>query len=213
MCCYDGSDSGRGRIYPLEQDFVSKVAAFCKEKDILLIFDEVQSGIGRTGKFFAYEHFGVKADIVSSAKALGGGLPMGAVLCRKGLENVLDAGTHGTTFGGNPIACAGAIEVLKRVTLEDFLQSVLEKSEYIKARLHKIDGVGDVRGFGLMIGFDVEGIDSKEAAVLAAEKGLLILTAKKSLRMLPPLVVTKEEIDRGLDILEETIKTLKNKGV
>jgi acetylornithine/N-succinyldiaminopimelate aminotransferase len=204
---------GEGGVCPLEQDFVEKVAALCKEKDILLIFDEVQTGIGRTGKFFGYENFGVAADIVSNAKALGGGLPMGAVLCRKGLEDVLGSGTHGTTFGGNPIVCAGAIEVLKRVTQEGFLQAVLEKGDYIRSRLYKIDGINEVRGIGLMLGFEVEGVDTKEAAALAAENGLLILTAKKSLRMLPPLVITKEEIDHGIDILEETIKTLKDKGV
>lgn len=203
---------GEGGVCPLDSDFVKKVADYCKEHDILLVFDEVQTGIARTGKFFAYENFGISADIVSSAKALGGGLPMGAVLCRKDLENVMGAGSHGTTFGGNPIVCAGAIEVLKRVTQKGFLESVIEKGNYIRGKLSTIDGIGEVRGMGLMLGFEVEGVDSKEAAAVAAEKGLLILTAKKSLRMLPPLVITKEEIDRGIDILCDTIKELKNKG-
>jgi acetylornithine/N-succinyldiaminopimelate aminotransferase len=203
---------GEGGIFPLQCEFVQKVAELCRRRDILLIFDEVQTGIGRTGKFFAFEHFGVEADIVSSAKALGGGLPMGAVLCKKGLEAVLCSGTHGTTFGGNPIACAGAIEVIKRVTAKGFIESVIEKSQYIRKRLAQIEGVGEVRGLGLMLGFEVEGVDTREAAALAAEKGLLILTAKQALRMLPPLVITKEEIDCGLNILEETIKTLKNRG-
>lgn len=203
---------GEGGVRPLDTDFVKKVAAFCKENDILLIFDEVQTGIARSGKFFAHENFGIKADIVSAAKGLGGGLPMGAVLCRKGLEDVLGVGTHGTTFGGNPIVCAGAIEIMKRVTKPGFMQNVAEKGVYIRANLAKIDGLDTVRGMGLMLGFEVDGVDSKEAAALAAEKGLLILTAKKSLRMLPPLTITKEEIDKGIDILNETIKTLKDKG-
>lgn len=203
---------GEGGVCPLDTEFVQKTAAFCKENDILLIFDEVQAGIGRTGKFFAFENFGIKADIVSCAKGIGGGLPMGAVLCGKELEDVLGPSTHGTTFGGNPIVCAGAVEVMKRVTAEGFLQGVTEKSEYIRGKLAKIDGVNIVRGIGLMLGFEVEGVDSKEAAALAAEKGLLILTAKKSLRMLPPLTITEEEIDKGMAILEDTIKALKSKG-
>lgn len=203
---------GEGGVLPLDTGFVKKVADFCKERDILLIFDEVQTGIARTGKFFAYENFGVSADIVSSAKALGGGLPMGAVLCRKGLENVLGSGSHGTTFGGNPIVCAGAIEVLKRVMQKGFLESVNEKGDYIREKLSKIDGVGKIRGMGLMLGFEVDGVDSNKAADLAAQNGLLILTAKNSLRMLPPLVITREEIDRGIKILTDTINELKNKG-
>lgn len=200
---------GEGGVLPLDIEFVKKVAELCREKDILLMFDEVQTGIGRTGKFLAHEHFGVKADVVSCAKALAGGLPMGAVLCRGGLENVLSAGTHATTFGGNPIACAGALEVVKRVSDEKFLKEVTEKGEYIKARLSKIDGIGEIRGKGLMLGFDVDGVSSKDVAAKAAENGLLILTAKTALRMLPPLTITKEEIDCGLDILEDTIKSMK----
>ncbi|CDZ24818.1 Acetylornithine aminotransferase [[Clostridium] cellulosi] len=200
---------GEGGVLPLDTEFVKKVADLCREKDILLMFDEVQTGIGRTGKFLAHEHFGVKADVVSCAKALAGGLPMGAVLCRGGLENVLSAGTHATTFGGNPIACAGALEVVKRVSDEKFLKEVTEKGEYIKARLSKIDGIGEIRGKGLMLGFDVDGVSSKDVAAKAAENGLLILTAKTALRMLPPLTITKEEIDCGLDILEDTIKSMK----
>ncbi|HEX2938686.1 MAG TPA: aspartate aminotransferase family protein [Ruminiclostridium sp.] len=200
---------GEGGVLPLETVFVKKIADLCKQNDILLMFDEVQTGIGRTGKFFAHEHFGVEADVVSCAKALAGGLPMGAVLCRGGLEKVLAAGTHATTFGGNPIACAGAVEVVKRVSSDKFLSEVNEKGGYIRERLSKIEGIGEIRGKGLMIGFDIDGLSSKDIAVKAAENGLLILTAKKALRMLPPLTITKEEIDSGLDILEETIKSMK----
>jgi acetylornithine/N-succinyldiaminopimelate aminotransferase len=207
------SVQGEGGVLPLEQDFVTKVAELCREKDMLLMFDEVQTGIGRTGKFFGYEHFGVKADVVSCAKALGGGLPMGAVLCREGLQNVLNAGTHATTFGGNPIVCAGAVEVVKRVSQNGFLDNVNEKARYIRAHLSKIDGIGEIRGMGLMIGFEIEGLEAKKVAALAVENGLLILTAKTALRMLPPLTITKDEIDRGLAILNKTVKELKGKGV
>jgi acetylornithine/N-succinyldiaminopimelate aminotransferase len=196
---------GEGGVYPLDTEFVKKVAALAKHKDILLMFDEVQTGIGRTGKFFAHEHFGVSPDAVSCAKALAGGLPMGAVLCSKKLSGVLGAGTHGTTFGGGPMVCAGAIEVLTRVSKPEFLESVNEKSSYIRQSLLKIKGVGNIRGLGLMLGFEAEGVSSKDVAKKAAEKGLLILTAKTALRMLPPLVITHDEIDIGLSILAEAI--------
>ena len=205
------SVQGEGGVLPLTKEFVSKVEKLCREKDILLLFDEVQTGIGRTGKFLAYENFGVKADAVSCAKALGGGLPIGAVLCREGLEHVLSSGTHGTTFGGNPIVCAGAIEIVKRVGDSKFLQNVAEKAVYIRANLARIDGIGEIRGLGLMLGFEVAGVDTKAVAALAVKNGLLILTAKTALRMLPPLTITKEEVDKGLSILEQSIKTLRGK--
>jgi acetylornithine/N-succinyldiaminopimelate aminotransferase len=203
---------GEGGIYVLDSDYVKKIAALAKERDILLMFDEVQAGIGRTGKFFAFEHFDVLPDIISCAKALAGGLPMGAVLCSKKLRDVLGLGTHGTTFGGNPIACAGAIEIITRVFKPEFLKSVNKKGDYIRNKLAKIEGIGEIRGLGLMIGFEVDGIDTKLAAIKAAEKGLLILTAKTALRMLPPLVITYEEIDSGIEILKTVIKEMKEKG-
>lgn len=206
------SVQGEGGVLPLEKDFVKKVASLCKEKDILFLFDEVQTGIGRTGTFLAYEHFGVKADAVSCAKALAGGLPMGAVLCREGLENVLSAGTHASTFGGNPIVCAGAIEVVKRVSDKEFLKNVNEKADYFRKQLLKIDGINEIRGMGLMMGFEVDGVSSKDIAARAAENGLLVLTAKSAVRLLPPLTITKEEIDCGLAILEKTIKELKGEA-
>lgn len=201
---------GEGGVYPLQADFVKKTAQFAKDNDLLLMFDEVQSGIGRTGKLFGYEHFGVKPDIISVAKGIAGGLPMGVVLCSEALKGVMGAGSHGSTFGGNPIACAGAIEVIKRVTDPAFLNNVTEKAAYIREKLNNTPGVCNIRGLGLMIGFDVEGIDSKKAAAAMVENGLLILTAKTSLRMLPPLVITKEEIDKGFEILAATLQQLKS---
>lgn len=203
---------GEGGVCPLNIDFVKKTAELTAEKDILLLFDEVQTGIGRTGKFFAFENFNVQPDAVSAAKALAGGLPMGAVLCNEKLGNVLTAGTHGTTFGGNPAACAGAIEVVNRITSKGFLISVSEKAEYIKSKLKKMGGISEIRGMGLMMGFEFEGVDSKAAAAEMADSGLLILTAKNALRMLPPLVITKDEIDEGLHILEKTIIKMRNGG-
>lgn len=200
---------GEGGVCPLDQNFVKEVAELCKQNDILLLFDEVQTGIGRTGKFFGYENFGVEADAVSCAKGIAGGLPMGAVLASEKLMDVFTPGTHATTFGGNPICCAGATEVVKKVGNKDFLNDVLKKSEYIKKQLLQIDGVHEVRGFGLMMGFDVDGVNSKEVAAKCAEEGLLILTAKTSIRLLPPLTITKEEIDKGLGILIKTIIDMK----
>jgi acetylornithine/N-succinyldiaminopimelate aminotransferase len=196
---------GEGGVMPLDAGFVAKAAELAKQNDILLMFDEVQTGIGRTGKLFGFEHFGVKPDVISCAKGLAGGLPIGAVLCSEALDNVLATGMHGTTFGGNPICCAGAIEVLNRVANPEFLEEVCEKSEYIIDRLKKMPSVKNIRGKGLMLGFEINGTDSKKAAVELVGLGLLILTAKNVLRMLPPLVITKAEIDIGLNILEQYI--------
>lgn len=200
---------GEGGVYPLEKDFVEKAAQIAEQKDILLCFDEVQCGIGRTGHLFGFEYFGVKPDIVSCAKAIAGGLPMGAVLCGEKCKDVFTPGTHATTFGGTPICCAASIEVLSRVAKPEFLQAVREKADYIRAELEKIPGVHSIRGLGLMIGFEVDGVDSKEAAALAVKEGLLILTAKTALRMLPPLVITKKEIDKGLSILSDVLGRLR----
>lgn len=196
---------GEGGVCNLEPEFVKQAAAFCRDNDILLMFDEVQAGIARTGKLFAYENFQVEADAVSCAKGIAGGLPMGAVLCSEKLKDVLGEGTHGTTFGGNPIVCAGALEVINRVATPAFLNSVVEKGQYIRERLLHNPLISEVRGMGLMIGFEVNGISSGEIAVKSAENGLLVLTAKKSVRLLPPLTISKQEIDAGLEILESTI--------
>jgi acetylornithine/N-succinyldiaminopimelate aminotransferase len=196
---------GEGGICPLGKDFVAAASSLAKEKDVLLLFDEVQAGVGRTGKLYAYEHFGVTPDAFSTSKALAGGLPMGAFLCTERLSDVLGSGTHASTFGGGPIVCAGAIEILSRVSKPEFLKEVGEKGEYLKAGLARIKGVGEIRGLGLMIGAELVGAQAKDVAAKACENGLLILTAKTALRLLPPLVITKEEIDKGLAILEKTI--------
>lgn len=193
---------GEGGVNPLEKEFVQQLADFCNEKDILLIIDEVQTGAGRTGTFYCYQQFGIQPDIISSAKGLGGGLPMGACMCTEKLAQVMSAGTHGTTYGGNPVACAGALEVVKRVADKDFLAQVVEKGNYIREQLSEMQGVSQVRGMGMMIGVVLEKDNAKEVASKCVEAGLLVLTAKNLIRFLPPLNITKEEIDKGLEIFK-----------
>ena len=195
---------GEGGVVPTDFDFLKTVEKVCKEKDILLIIDEVQTGMGRTGKLFAYEHAGISPDVVTSAKGIGNGLPMGACLCTEKCANILTAGTHGTTFGGNPVACAGAKYILNCLT-DDFMNEVAEKGEYIREKLAEIDEVKSVTGLGLMLGIELKTKNAGEIAKKCSENGLLILTAKTKLRMLPPLVITKEEIDKGIKILKNII--------
>lgn len=196
---------GEGGVVPTDLEFLKTVEKVCKEKDILLIVDEVQTGVGRTGKFFAYEYSGISPDLVTSAKGIGNGLPMGACLCTEKCANVLTAGTHGTTFGGNPVACAGAITVLETMT-DDFMQEITAKGDYIRQELSKIDEVKSITGLGLMLGIELKTKNAGEIAKKCSENGLLILTAKTKLRMLPPLVITKEEIDKGIAILKQFLE-------
>ncbi len=195
---------GEGGVVPTDFEYLKAVEKICNEKDILLIIDEVQTGMGRTGKLFAYEHTGISPDVVTSAKGIGNGLPMGACLCTEKCANVLTAGTHGTTFGGNPVACAGAKYILNTLT-DEFLSEVAEKGEYIRARLAEIEEVKSITGLGLMLGIELKTKNAGEIAKKCSENGLLILTAKAKLRMLPPLVITKAEIDKGIDILKNII--------
>lgn len=203
---------GEGGILPLSQEYVEGVFELAKRKDILVVFDEVQTGMGRTGKFFSYMHFGLKPDVVTTAKGLGGGLPIGAVIASDRVRNVLSPGMHATTFGGNFLSCAGAHAVMDRLNSPGFLESVTEKGDYIRKKvLENADeiGVTEVRGKGLMIGIDVAGAPASDVCKKLLTKGLVILTAKAALRMLPPLVITYEEIDKGLDILFDTLREMK----
>ena len=197
---------GEGGVVPTDFEFLRNVEKICREKDILLIVDEIQTGVGRTGKFFAYEYAGISPDLVTIAKGIGNGLPMGACLSAEKTACVLTPGTHGTTFGGNPVAAAGALCVLDEVN-DSLMAEVLQKSEYIKARLSEIDEVKSVSGMGLMLGIELKTKTAADIAKKCCENGLLILTAKNKLRMLPPLVITKEEIDRGIEILKNTIES------
>ncbi len=196
---------GEGGVNCLTQEFVSTLDEIAKEKDILLICDEVQTGNGRTGKYFAYEHFGITPDIVTTAKGLGGGLPIGAVIFGEKVAPCVTPSSHGSTFGGNPIVAAGAVNVAKRID-GNLLKSVTEKSEYIIKTLNEIDGVKGITGMGLMLGIETD----KNAADIAKEcltNGLLVLTAHHNkVRLLPPLIIDYDEIDEGLKILKEAIE-------
>ena len=196
---------GEGGVMPLEQEFVTQTAKLCKAHDLTLIADEVQTGIGRTGKLLACEHFNLKPDIVTLAKGLGGGLPIGAVLLNEEYAGVLGSGMHGTTFGGNPAVCAGALEVLSKVSETQFLQDVAQKGAYIRQELEKIAEIEGIDGLGLMLGLRLKTKTAAEVAKECAANGLLILTAKSKLRLLPPLSITKEEIDQGIAVLKAVL--------
>lgn len=195
---------GEGGVNNLDYDFVKAIEKLGKEKDILVVVDEVQTGNGRTGKYFAYQNFDITPDIVSTAKGMAGGLPMGAVLLGEKVKDVVTAGSHGSTFGGNPICAAGACSVVERIN-DTFLEDVKEKSEYIKDFLMNIKGVLSVSGMGLMLGVEIEK-DAKAIAAQCLEKGLLVLTAKTKIRLLPALNISKAELDEGLNILKEVIE-------
>ena len=196
---------GEGGVNALDREYVQKVVNYCREHDILVIADEVQTGIGRTGKLLCGEHFGVQADITTLAKGLGGGLPIGAVLVNDKLKDVLGASTHGTTFGGNPVVCAGANAVLKKVANDPFLKEVELKGEKIRACLACCGEVKSLSGLGLMIGIELKTKKSADVAKACLEKGLLVLTAKTKVRLLPPLTITDEELTKGLNVLWEVL--------
>ena len=198
---------GEGGVMPLDHGYVKALSDFCRERDLLLIVDEVQTGVGRCGSLFCYERYGIKPDVITSAKGLGGGIPIGACLCRRGLSKVLSSGQHGTTFGGNPLACAAGSYVLSRVADKDFLKEVEQKGDYLREKLARIEGVSSIRGLGLMIGVVLkEPLSAKTLASKCAQNGLLVLTAKDLIRLLPPLTITYDEIDRGVAIFENTVK-------
>ena len=197
---------GEGGVLPLDREFVQQVEALCREKDILLIIDEVQTGIGRTGSLFCFQQYSIRPDVVTMAKGLGGGVPIGAVLAAESCSNVLTPGTHATTFGGTPLVCAAANAVLDTVGDGQFLEQVKEKGEYLKKGILSIGSpnILGVRGMGLMLAIIVE--DGKHAAYAnkLLEKGVIGLTAgKNAVRLLPPLTISKEEMDEALTIMKE----------
>jgi acetylornithine/N-succinyldiaminopimelate aminotransferase len=196
---------GEGGVVALDAAFVREIAEICAERDILLIVDEVQTGVGRTGRFYAYEYFDVKPDIVTTAKALGGGLPIGAILFGEKCAAVLGPGEHGSTFGGNPVVCAGGAVILDRMD-EAFLEGVRDKAARITEAILKMPGVTSVSGLGLMIGVGLADGNAKELVAACADNGLLILTAKDKLRLLPPLNIAEDEIEEGLAILRATLR-------
>lgn len=190
---------GEGGVKPLDEKFVKDLSALCEENGALLIVDEVQTGNGRTGKLFAYMNYGIKPDIVTTAKGLGGGLPIGACILGEKAENTLGFGDHGSTFGGNPVICAGALNILNRIG-DDLLAEVNKKSEYIFNRLSGAKGVVSVSGKGLMIGVKTEK-DAKAVVLSCIEKGVLFLTAKDKVRLLPALNIPFELLQKAMDVL------------
>lgn len=195
---------GEGGVNNLDYDFVKAIERISKEKDILMVVDEVQTGNGRTGRYFAYENFDITPDIVSTAKGIAGGLPMGAVLFGEKVNDVVTPGTHGSTFGGNPICAAGACSIVSRID-DKFLDDVNKKSKYIKDFLLGVKGVKAISGMGLMLGIEIDK-DAKDVANRCLDKGLLVLTAKAKIRLLPALNISMTELDEGLNILKEVIE-------
>ena len=198
---------GEGGVVPLSEDFVKKTAAFAKENDIPLIIDEVQTGNGRTGALYAYMNYGIEPDIVSTAKGIGGGLPLGACLMGEKVQYVLGAGDHGSTFGGNPVACAGGLSILSRID-DKLLAEVREKSAYIFEAFQGADGVESVSGMGLMIGIKPVGPAGKIVSA-AIEKGVLALTAKDRIRLLPALNIPMDQLKEAVGILKQLCAEIK----
>lgn len=192
---------GEGGVISLGREFITKLYNLVKEKDILFIADEVQTGIGRIGTLLASEHFGIQPDITTLAKGLGGGLPIGAILCNETTQSVLGYSDHGTTFGGNPVVCAGAKAVLENLDLPE----IEKKGDYIRQKLAKFSGISDMSGLGMMIGIELKEKQAAEVIPACLEAGLIVLSAKTKVRLLPPLTISYEEIDEGLAILEKII--------
>ena len=192
---------GEGGVIALDADFVKGIEAFCHEQDIAFMVDEVQTGNGRSGQFYAYQTFGVLPDAVSTAKGLGGGLPIGAVMLGEKLQDVLGPGDHGSTFGGNPAVCAGAVNILERID-EDLLAGVRKKSEYIFNELQGAEGVESVSGLGLMIGIKTTK-PAGDVVKACMEKGVLCITAKDKVRLLPALNIPEELLAKAIGIIKE----------
>lgn len=197
---------GEGGVMPMTRDYLKGVETLCHKHSLALICDEVQSGIGRCGTLFAYEQFGIHPDIVSTAKGLGGGLPIGAVLAAESYASVFGPSDHGTTFGANPIATAAGCVVVDRLCEPDFLEAVRRKGQHIRERLGANPKVKEVRGLGLMLGVVLDSIPGKAFAEAALQNGLVVLTAKDAVRLLPPLVITDEELEEALDRFEKTLE-------
>ncbi|MEY8259086.1 aspartate aminotransferase family protein [Oscillospiraceae bacterium 50-60] len=198
---------GEGGVLPLEQDYVKALAELCAEKDWLLLADEVQTGVGRTGSLFAFQQYGIQPDAVSFAKGIAGGLPMSGILANEKCRNVLGPGTHATTFGANPV-CAAAGLVVQETLSDAFLEEVKAKGAYLREGIESLalPCFGKTRGLGLMIGIEVkDGFTNKDIANRLIENGLLVLTAGPGMRLLPPLVITKEEMDQGLEIMRKVL--------
>ena len=194
---------GEGGIHVLSEDFVKTIESLAAENDLLMIADEVQTGNGRTGTLYAYMQYGILPDIVTTAKGIGGGLPLGVTMLGEKMQDVFTPGTHGSTFGGNPVCCAGAYNSLSRID-EALLASVREKGAWIRNALQGAKGVKSVTGLGLMLGIETER-PAAEVIKDAMERGVLVLSAKTKVRLLPPLNIKEEELKEAIGILKEVI--------
>ena len=192
---------GEGGVIPLEKDFVIEISKLAKQNNFLIIVDEVQTGNGRTGKLYAYMNYGITPDIVTTAKGLGGGLPIGAALLGEKVESVLGFGDHGSTYGGNPVCSAGALTVINRLT-DDFLDEVKQKSDYVFSALGGASGIEAVSGMGLMIGIKTVKT-AAEVVKTAMQNGVLCLTAKDKVRLLPALNIPFEDLKKAIEIIKE----------
>ena len=192
---------GEGGVMPLDKDYLQSLEKICRERDILLICDEVQTGNGRSGKLYSYMNYGIFPDIVSTAKGLAGGLPLGATLFSEKTKDVLTPGSHGSTFGGNPICCAGAINILSRLD-EKTLAGVRKRSEYIFSELSGAPGIKEVSGLGLMIGIKTER-DASEVINACIKKGVLVIKAKDKVRLLPALNIPMELLEQAVGVIKE----------
>jgi acetylornithine/N-succinyldiaminopimelate aminotransferase len=195
---------GEGGVLPLDKEFVIKVSEYAKENDIILMFDEVQTGNGRSGKFYSYMNFGVQPDVVSTAKGLAGGLPLGATILGEKVENIFGYGDNGSTFGGNPVSCAAAISIIDRID-DKLLSEVKEKSEYIFKAFENAEGVESVAGMGLMIGIKTVK-PAGEIVKTCIDKGVLCLTAKDKVRLLPALNIPMNVLQKAVEIIKEACK-------
>ena len=195
---------GEGGVCALEKEFILEAEKLCRENDLVLIIDEVQAGNGRTGKLYAYMHYGITPDVVTTAKGIGGGLPIGVTMLGGKVKDIFAPGLNGSTFGGNPVCCSGAISILSRLT-DEFLEEVTKKAEIIRETLSGAEGIEDISGLGLMIGIKTTK-EAKEVVTRCIENGVLVLTAKDKVRLLPPLNIDNELLRKALEVIKEACK-------
>ena len=198
---------GEGGVLPLDRDYVQALSKLCAERDWLLLVDEVQTGVGRTGRLFAFQHYGILPDVVSFAKGIAGGLPMSGIMANAKCREVLGPGMHATTFGGNPVCAAAGLVVQEKLS-DAFLAQVEQKGAYLRQKIEELDlpCFGATRGLGLMIGIAVQdGWTNKDIAGKLIENGLLVLTAGPGMRLLPPLVISQAEMDQGLAVMKQVL--------
>jgi len=205
---------GEGGINVADKEYVKGLRNLCNKKKLLLIFDEVQTGMGRTGKLFCYQHYGVEPDIMTLAKSLGGGVPIGALVARKGIADTLKPGMHASTFGGSPLVCSSSLAVFRAIKEERLLSNAVRMGQYLKKRLEELKSkykiINELRGLGLMLGVELKK-ESSSIVSQCRERGLLInCTQKRVLRLMPPLIVTKADVDKAIDILDEALCDWKN---